>query len=106
MKATIALLLGMSFVLVHPALGALALWSDNGHYYEFIPGALTWQEAQAAAAGMTFLGARGYLTTVTSAPENAFINSTFNTGLPSQFAWIAGHEPGDDGVWRWAAGPE
>jgi hypothetical protein len=106
MKTTIALLLGMSSILVQPARSAPALWSDNGHYYEFIPGAVTWQDARIAAAGMSFMGAPGYLATITSAPENGFINSTFNTGRSSQFAWLGGYEPGDDGIWRWATGPE
>ena len=35
-----------------------------------------------------------------------FLISSFFTGQSSQFAWIAGHEPNDDGIWIWAAGPE
>lgn len=48
----------------------------------------------------------GHLATITSAEENEFINTTFNTGMSRQAAWIGGFEPNDDGVWRWAVGPE
>lgn len=81
-------------------------WSGNCHYYEFVRGTFTWPEARAAALARTHLGVPGHLATITSAAENAFINSAFNAGLAEQGAWIGGHEPADDGVWRWADGPE
>jgi hypothetical protein len=82
------------------------LWTGNCHYYQFIPGTPTWPEARAAALARTYLGVPGHLVSITSAAENAFLISTFNTGQPSQGAWIGGYEPADDGVWRWADGPE
>lgn len=47
---------------------------DNGHLYEYIavPGGITWTAAQTAAAALERYGAAGYLTTITSAEENAF----------------------------------
>ncbi len=84
-------------------------WPDNGHYYDFIrfsSGALSWQDSLNAAEASTYQGVSGYLATITSANENTFLNTTFNTGLNSQFAWIGGYEPSDAGVWKWATGPE
>jgi hypothetical protein len=84
-------------------------WADNSHYYDFVPFSttpLTWQEALTSAGSLSHLELNGHLLTITSAEENVFLNSMFNTGQNSQFAWIAGHEPADDGIWRWAAGPE
>lgn len=78
----------------------------NGHYYEFVGTAIPWDDARIAAYGMTFMGTSGYLATITSSDENAFVNATYNTGADSSFAWLGGWEPNDDGVWRWADGPE
>jgi hypothetical protein len=84
----------------------LALWTGNCHYYEFVPGIFTWQEARAAALTRTHVGVPGHLLTITSPEENAFINTAFNTGSENHGTWIGGYEPADDGVWRWADGPE
>ena len=81
-------------------------WSENGHYYDFIRKSTTWQSAFSEASELTYLDQTGYLTTITSADENAFLNTTFNSGLSSQFTWIGGYEPGDDGIWKWVSGPE
>ena len=80
---------------------APAIWADNGHTYDFIMASTSWHNARSFA---TSLG--GYLTTITSANENAFINSMFNTGSGSNFSWIGGQEPSDNGAWYWQTGPE
>jgi hypothetical protein len=54
----------------------------------------------------THLGVPGHLVTITSAGENAFINSAFNTGIFGYEMWIVGSAPADDGVWRGADEPE
>ncbi len=87
------------------------LWSTanggNGNYYEFVPSvSIGWQAAKTNAATRTHLGVAGHLATITSAAENAFLTSTFGDSSPARFAWIAGREPADDGVWIWDAGPE
>jgi hypothetical protein len=77
-------------------------FAGNGHYYEFVssPG-ITWTNARAAASARTFNGLRGYLVTITSAAENAFMfNKVGNT------AWIGGSDMGQEGVWKWMDGPE
>lgn len=108
MKKIVALIVGILAGLTF-APGAQAVpvqWSDNGHYYDFVASPLTWQGSLAEAEGQTYLGLGGHLVTITSSNENAFLNTTFNTGINSRFAWMGGYEPNDDGVWKWATGPE
>ncbi len=72
----------------------------DGNYYDLIQGSTTWNNAKTSAENLTYLGMPSHLATITSSAENAFLNTTFNTGQDSQFAWIGGWEPADDGVWR------
>lgn len=89
------------------ARAAPVYFAGTGNYYDFVAAPnINWVTARDAAAATTHLGAPGHLATVTSAAENAFLSATFNNGQPAQFAWLGGHEPADDGVWRWAVGPE
>ncbi|MDP6636482.1 MAG: lectin-like protein [Phycisphaerae bacterium] len=92
--------------LLNSAHAAPVQFVGNGHYYEFVSGDITWQNAFTAASGRTWSGASGYLATITTAAEDQFIIGQFATGVSNQFAWIGGHEPADDGVWKWASGPE
>lgn len=74
------------------------VWAVNGHTYEFIAGSFDWAQASADAASKG-----GYLATVTSADENAFINGV----IGGQLAWLGGTDSGfaiND--WHWAGGPE
>lgn len=75
---------------------------SNGHYYEFITGSQTWEAARAAAKNRTFNGLQGYLATITSAEENAFVTS--KTG--GSAAWIGGADLDVEGSWQWMDGPE
>jgi hypothetical protein len=95
-----------SLLAAAPASANFMLWQGNGNHYNFIPSNLTWHQAKTAAESMTFMGVSGHLATITSADENNFISTNFNTGLASNFAWIGGIEPNDNGIWRWAVGPE
>ena len=84
----------------------------TGHSYEFIPVApdapITWEEALEAASMRQYEGQNGYLVSITSAEENAFITQHFSLDvLPFEdVVWIGAYEPLDDGRWVWAAGPE
>jgi len=82
------------------------MWSGNGHYYDYIFATMGWEDAVLAADDWTYLSATGYLATVTSSEENAFINSMFNTEAENIFVWIGGHEPEQGGGWFWGTGPE
>lgn len=78
----------------------------NGHTYELVEVQTTWAGAVAAASAATYAGYSGHLATITTAEENSFISSTFASGQAQYFAWLGGHEPNDDGIWLWGAGPE
>ena len=74
----------------------------TGHYYEFVasPG-ICWGAAQTAAAARSYNGMGGYLMTITSAAENAFVT----TKDPGNF-WIGASDAAAEGDWRWVTGPE
>jgi hypothetical protein len=67
---------------------------------------IDWFAARHGAAELSFHGLPGYLVTITSAGENDFLYATFATDSADALAWTGGWEPSDDGVWRWAVGPE
>ena len=84
--------------------GGSAYNPDNGHYYQVVGDGTTnytWSTAKTTAEAMSFNGLQGYLATVTSAAENAFILSK----VPAD-AWIGASDAASDGVWKWVTGPE
>ncbi len=81
--------------------GGSAYNPQNGHYYEVVTAGASWDAANAAAATKTFNGLKGYLATITSAEENAFILSK----LPST-SWIGANDAATEGTWTWISGPE
>lgn len=108
---------------VYSAVGseaATASWlvSDggNGHTYEIVLGSVSWATARDNAAASTFNGVNGYLATITSAEEQAFLDALFmprtiNTigdNPPIDFSglWLGGSDSEEEGVWRWVTGPE
>ena len=76
---------------------------DNGHFYEFVEHGsnISWTAAKTAAGTRTFAGMTGYLATVTSASEQAFVSSK----LQGQ-GWFAASDANVEGIWTWADGPE
>jgi hypothetical protein len=105
--------IGAFFLVVSasPALAAPILWSGNGHYYEFISESRTWSSALTRAGQLSFdpdgAGGQsplaGYLVTITSAPEQEFLNQQFGS---SGLYWIAAGDGAVEGTWRWHGGPE
>ncbi|WP_037317927.1 nidogen-like domain-containing protein [Salegentibacter sp. Hel_I_6] len=92
--------------------------SDNDHYYEYVSGTFTWEQAKADAATRTLNGLQGYLATITSASENEFILtklsddgwiggsdyfSQINSALGSTFF---NNQSEAEGKWYWVTGPE
>ncbi|MEQ1731269.1 MAG: VCBS domain-containing protein, partial [Vicinamibacterales bacterium] len=70
---------------------------DNGHLYRFVSAPnISWTAAAAAAEA-----AGGYLVTVTSEAENAFLEANFHGNY-----WMGGSDAGDEGIWQWVTGPE
>ncbi len=82
-------------------LGSSLPFADNGHYYEFVsdPG-IAWSDARTEASARTLFGLEGYLVTVTSAAENAFV-----AGKLAGKGWL-GAADANESEWRWVTGPE
>jgi hypothetical protein len=76
--------------------------SENGHFYEFIDdNGISWTAADSAAGSKTLFGLQGYLATITSAAENAFV-----AGKLQGEGWMGASDAGSESVWRWMTGPE
>jgi hypothetical protein len=79
-------------------------WSANGHQYAVITAAgLDWDAAALAAAA---LPGTWYLATITSGPEQAFVDTI---GLFGHEFWLGGVQsplstPGADDNWTWVTG--
>lgn len=77
----------------------------NGHWYDIVyqlSGAgMTWDQAFADAPTRSHLGQAGYMATVTSAGEQAFIVSHFTAE-----AWLGGNDRAVEGSFVWQGGPE
>jgi PEP-CTERM motif/Lectin C-type domain len=77
---------------------------SNGNYYDVIDGIYTWDAANAAAAGSSYLGLSGHLVTITSASENRFLTDTFG-GSALELHWTGGFQPVGSsepgGGWSW-----
>ena len=74
----------------------------NGHFYKPVTAGTTYTGARAASLLTTFKGQTGYLVTITSASENAFIYAN----VPQANVWFAATDEVIDGKWVIDAGPE
>jgi hypothetical protein len=74
----------------------------NGHFYRPISTGATYTNARAAALLTTFKGQQGYLVTITSASEDAFIFAN----VPQSNIWFALTDEGSEARWTIDAGPE
>ncbi len=70
----------------------------NGHYYYVCDDGMTWDEAYEICKEMG-----GYLATVTSAEEEAFIESLIESGT-QYFYWLGGTDEAEEGIWTWITG--
>ncbi len=100
------------------SLGSQVAYS-NGHFYQYITSAgISWSSAKTAAAGQTYLGLTGYLATITTSSENAFITQKLASD-----GWIGASDgyseintatgtttyvdqTAAEGKWYWVTGPE
>lgn len=78
-----------------------AFFTTNGHLYKFISGTIDWNNAFTAAQAQTAYGVSGYLATITSLAENAFVS-----GRLTGDGWIGGSDSDVEDEWRWVSGPE
>ena len=74
----------------------------NGHFYRPISTGATYINARTLASQQTFKGQQGYLVTITSADEDAFI---FNN-VPQGNIWFALTDEVSEARWTIDAGPE
>ena len=81
--------------------------SDNGHFYQFVDNGtnISWTSAETAAAALSYGGMTGYLATVTSSSEQAFVATKLNGQ-----GWFGASDDSGEGTteahWVWATGPE
>ena len=74
----------------------------NGHFYRPITNGNTYTGARAASLATTFKGQTGYLVTITSADEDAFIFAN----VPQASIWFALTDEASEARWTIDAGPE
>lgn len=74
----------------------------NGHFYKPVTIGTYYKTARANALATTFKGQTGYLVTITSADEDAFIQAN----VPATQIWFALTDEVIDGRWVIDAGPE
>ncbi len=92
--------------------------NSNGHFYELVSTSGSWTTSKASAAARTYLGLTGYLATITSASENAFIRQVLNAdawiGCADEYTQINAatgvttyaNQAAAEGKWYWVTGPE
>jgi Lectin C-type domain len=84
------------------SLGNLLANPENGHFYQFVEdNGVQWTDAKTAAAGLNYFGLQGYLTTITSATEQQFIDARLQGN-----GWIGASDEATEGDWKWVTGPE
>lgn len=105
-------MIGKYLIAACVALGAsqaLALpiqWDGNGHYYDFVSGSYSHEEAVAGAAASSHLGEQGYLVTITSQEEQTFISEQSASYYWYSPFWLGASDAANEGDWRWVTGPE
>jgi hypothetical protein len=74
----------------------------NGHFYRPIATGATYTNAKTLSSQQTFKGQQGYLVTITSADEDAFIFAN----VPQASIWFALSDAASEARWTIDAGPE
>lgn len=73
--------------------------SDTGNFYQYISSGANYANAQINAAGSLISGFSGYLSTITSANENAFVRSLISASI-----WLGADDITTEGAWYWGGG--
>lgn len=111
--ATAALTLTSAHALAAPVQW-LSVAGGNDNWYEYVStgnifAPISFDAARSAALARSHNGAQGYLATVTSAGEQAFINASFSflSGFGGGGStWLGASDAAVEGDWRWLDGPE
>lgn len=70
-------------------------WDCNGHWYEYLPELVAWEDAQIIASCREWAGQPGYLVTLTTEQENAFVYNHVLGGdapAPEGDPWLGGYQ--------------
>ena len=82
-------------------------FADNGHIYEFVTSGASWTQARAFAESRRLSGNSGYLATITTDAEMAFIKKAYTDGiLKGDSIWLGASDVAAEGQWRWVTGPD
>lgn len=75
----------------------------NGNFYKYVKKGynISWQQAVTECSTSTHFGQQGYLTTITSSSENAFI-----LNMIDDYSFIGASDEVQEGIWRWRTGCE
>ncbi len=78
----------------------------NDHYYDWVQITLDWDVARDHAETQNYLGMQGHLVTLTSAEEDVFVQTVFDTDVDR--IWFGGYQLNNDaepdGNWAWVTG--
>ena len=102
MKKAIPVLVMAAFLCWGTAEAVPVLNPVNGHYYEYVPTGVTWQQAVDLSAANMVNTWPGYLVTVTSLEESDFIYNAVTRSI----VWAGGSDAEVEGTWKWMTGPE
>ena len=78
----------------------VAVQTFNGHTYAVFDVAMAWNEAKAYCESLG-----GYLAVITTAEENAHVESLIMKGEKSNY-WLGAADEAVEGDWRWINGEE
>jgi FG-GAP-like repeat len=87
------------------SLGSLLSNPENGNFYEFVRfnsgDNISWTNSRTVASEKNYLGLQGYLATIISPREQAFIQTRVDGN-----GWIGASDETAANDWRWVTGPE
>ncbi|MEO1549870.1 MAG: lectin-like protein [Pseudomonadota bacterium] len=78
----------------------------NGHWYDVAMTRTLGQDAPTHALNQSFMGMTGYLATITSAGENAFVQALVEGQSAVTNPWISGSDAAQEGTFVYNSGPE
>ncbi len=71
----------------------------NGRFYDVLTGATSYDNAISRAAATTYNGMTGYLATINSVEEYAFIHWRMRAGS----VWLSGTDTNSEGTWKYSS---